>query len=202
VHQMKFLPRAGMGEGRDVLAVSTEDGRVLFYDVKTSGEEADEKALPKLPCVAQLGGSEAGITSRTKDFELLELPPSLSSPDPRLLIITANSDGGVRLWTLSPHDLAGSEQPAAEANGDIAGSAKVPKQVGRLLDTLETGNRITCLGAFVMDGAAKLLNGATNGTVVEGEADVEAAEEDASVSEEEGEGEGEGEEEEYAGLGD
>jgi protein MAK11 len=54
------------------------------------------------------------------------------------LFVTGNSDGVVRVW---------------KASGKEISSAKKDKettQIGKLLTTAETGNRITCLAAFVM----------------------------------------------------
>lgn len=135
VHQMGFLSLPDTEQS--ILALSTEDGRILFYDVSSSDEEADAGKLPLCPCVAQLGGTPAGISGRVKDFEIVALQGSKS-----LVIITGSSDGAVRLWTVS------GEQFAAQA------SKEGPKQIGKLIATQETGNRITCLGAFVMDGKA------------------------------------------------
>lgn len=135
IHQMRFLPLPDLEQS--ILAVSTEDGRVLFYDVSSDGKEADADKLPQCPCVAQLGGAAAGISGRVKDFEVMALKGKKN-----LLIVTGSSDGAVRLWTVS------GEQSLGKA------SKEGPKQVGKLVATQETGNRITCLGAFVMDGKA------------------------------------------------
>ena len=122
-----------------MLAVSTEDGRVLFFDVeKAASEPAPEsaKSLPVCECIAQLGGPSAGISGRTKDFEIVQLANSSD-----FIVVTASSDGAVRLWKLGAGDIAATE-----------GSTE-PTQVGSLVGGLETGNRITCLGAFAMDGS-------------------------------------------------
>ncbi|CZT18018.1 related to MAK11 protein (maintenance of killer toxin-encoding satellite M1 dsRNA) [Ramularia collo-cygni] len=135
VHQMRFLPLPDLEQS--ILAISTEDGRILFYDVSTVKEEIDAAKLPLCPCVAQLGGAAMGISGRVKDFEIVALKGKAN-----ILIVTGSSDGAVRLWTVSGEQLAG------EVSEDG------PKQVGKLVATQETGNRITCLGAFVMDGKA------------------------------------------------
>jgi protein MAK11 len=136
LHQMHFVPSS---EGKNVLAVSTEDGRVLFFDVaKAASEPAPEsaKGLPVCECIAQLGGAAAGISGRTKDFEIVQLANSSD-----FVVVTASSDGAVRLWKLGAGDIAATESSAE------------PTQVGSLVGGLETGNRITCLGAFAMDGS-------------------------------------------------
>ena len=46
------------------------------------------------------------------------------------------------------------EEDVSNANG----AAKDSKQIGTLFGTVETGNRITCLGAFLLDGKSDLNN--------------------------------------------
>ncbi|CAK4014223.1 related to MAK11 (maintenance of killer toxin-encoding satellite M1 dsRNA) [Lecanosticta acicola] len=122
IHQMRFVP---LGEEKSVLAMSTEDGRIIFFHA-----EADEEGLTQYPIIAQLGGRAAGIEGRVKDFEILEVSGVLA-------FVTASSDGAVRIWSVSQTELS---------------SASEGQQCGRLVATHETGNRITCLGAFVLDG--------------------------------------------------
>jgi protein MAK11 len=123
-----------------VLAVSTEDGRILFFSTRPSdliitptveGKEA-EAALPAAKLIAQLGGKDAGLQGRIKDFKIL--PTTTGSKES--IVVTASSDGAVRLFRISPSE-------------DLGAGGKV-KQIGSLLGTYETGNRITCLEAFVM----------------------------------------------------
>lgn len=136
LHQMHFVPSS---EGKNVLAVSTEDGRVLFFDVaKAASEPAPEsaKALPVCECIAQLGGAAAGVSGRTKDFEIVQVPNSSD-----FIFVTASSDGAVRFWKLEAGEIAATE-----------GSTQ-PNQIGSLVGGLETNNRVTCLGAFAMDGS-------------------------------------------------
>lgn len=135
LHKMQFVP---LSEEKNVLAVSSEDGRVLFFDVsKAAAEPAPEnsKALPVCECIAQLGGKAANVSGRIKDFDIVQIPNSSD-----LIFVTASSDGAVRLWKLASGDIAPTE------------GSSVPAQVGSLVGSLETGNRITCLGAFAMDG--------------------------------------------------
>lgn len=163
VQQMRFLP-AVVGGGR-MLAVSTEDGRVLFFDLSSLSEDVDTAALPQCPLVAQLGGRAAGIPGRIKDFEVLQAPAPPSGEEAPLLIVTASSDGAVRIWSLMQSQLRKSKDS--------------PAQVGHLVGTLETANRITCLGAFVLDGkAVDEMNGASEVGAAEDEEGSESEDED------------------------
>jgi protein MAK11 len=146
IHQLDYI-QVEEDEDIQVLAVSTEDGRILFYStrhgdlVTAPTAEGKEAPLPSAKLIAQLGGKDAGLSGRIKDFTVLNAGEG-SSED--IFILTAGSDGSVRIWKLTPlADLM-------PHNGKV-------KQVGNLLGTYETGNRITCLKAFVMlpsvDGA-------------------------------------------------
>lgn len=175
-HQMRFVESVeGAGES-GVLAVSTEDGRILFF--ATEGPDAGEGNLPQCPCVAQLGGTEAGSSGRVKDFEVLELPNSKGGAK-TLLVVTGSSDGAVRLWMLQPSNLA---NEGAEDGAEEAGGAAALKQVGSLVGTQETGDRITCLGAFLLDGNA--ASNAKDDAAVEVGAAEEEGEEESSEGDE------------------
>lgn len=116
-----------------VLAVSTEDGRVLFFSTKVDDLENKDQKLPQAKLLAQLGGKAAGISGRVKDFKVVQAE---DAPDV-WYIASASSDGKLRVWELTRDDLKpkkGGEAP----------------QAGRLLGTYETQNRITCMEAFVM----------------------------------------------------
>lgn len=144
VHQMCFFSVPYGESERDVLAVSTEDGRIILYDTEiknqttgTNGSHQDgETDILEARVIGQVGGKVAGLPGRIKDFEVLMLHGSQSDTSNAAVIVTASSDGAVRLWHLSLEVLTG-------VNGE-------GKQVGRLLGSYETGNRITCLKAFVM----------------------------------------------------
>jgi protein MAK11 len=155
VHQMRFLPSTE--DEQSVLALSTEDGRILFYNLSDIGESTDAAKLSLAPCVAQLGGASAGISGRVKDFDILKLAGS----DEGLVFVTASSDGAVRLWNVLRSQL------------QLGEKTEEPTQVGQLIATHETGNRITCLGAFVMDGKK---SGAEEVEIEEGAAEDESAE--------------------------
>ena len=136
IHQMSYFEVTGDGE-KEVLVVSTEDGRIIFYDAdrtETQNEtepNAQAEVMQDAQVVAQMGGKLAGLSGRVKDFEVL----SLNSPEgmASTVVVTASSDGAVRLWQLR-----------------LGGSPQKDVQTGQLIGTYETGNRITCLKAFVM----------------------------------------------------
>ncbi|KAI5358505.1 Putative WD40/YVTN repeat-like-containing domain superfamily [Septoria linicola] len=158
VHQIRLVPTAGP---ESLIALSTEDGRILFYDTNSNGEASEASKLPHLHCIAQLGGEAAGVAGRIKDFEVINLPGA----EPLLLFITAGSDGAVRIWSVQIAELVGQA-------GDET------RQIGRLVATHETGDRVTCIGAFVMDGKAS--DGVADATEGLAETDVAAGAEDDS----------------------
>jgi protein MAK11 len=131
-----------------VLAVSTEDGRVLFFATDKGSLQGppEGKTLPTAKLVAQLGGKEAGVSGRIKDFRVL----TVQGEDGKraFFVVTAGSDGQIRLWLLAASDLV-----VAKGSNNSA----TPQQVGKLLGTYGTQNRITCVEAFIMirrpDGA-------------------------------------------------
>jgi protein MAK11 len=142
VHQMHYVP----GTNTRVLSISTEDGRLLFYNTDPelqTDEMAEEKPskpqkIPDANLIAQLGGAAGGLTTRIKDFEILNIQQNDNQPT-KTIVITAGSDGTVRLWFLHLEELQSQSEE---------GSAVL--QVGQLLAKYETANRITCLKAFVM----------------------------------------------------
>ena len=146
----------------DVLAVSTEDGRVLFYSTtrfsQVESTESDSKpGIPICTSIGQLGGPAENVTTRIKDFEILRMPESQS-----LVAVTGSSDGAIRLWILHDAEIAdGSvvqtrsmddaiQNPEKAAGVPPMSDGAMITQVGSLLGTYEAGNRITCLKAFVM----------------------------------------------------
>ena len=139
IHQISYV-QVAEEEDIQVLAVSTEDGRILFYStistnlVAAKAVEGKDAPLPSAKLIAQLGGKDAGLTGRIKDFAVLSIGEGSSK---ELLIVAAGSDGAVRVWKLS-------------ASKDLIPHNGTAKQVGQLLGTYETGNRVTCLKAFVM----------------------------------------------------
>lgn len=150
LHDISYVStdRSKEGEG-ELLAVSTEDGRVIFYSTRTihkSKTEDTDQQIPDAEVRAQLGGKPCGLSGRVKDFEILEL----NGPEPfknTFVVVTGGSDGAVRLWLLGKEELnaENSTKPKQDKKEDSS-----VRQVGSLLGTYETGNRITCLKAFVM----------------------------------------------------
>ncbi|KAJ5787165.1 hypothetical protein N7457_002155 [Penicillium paradoxum] len=142
LHQMKYvsLPLKG-DEKEDFLAVSTEDGRVIFYSTKEMKDAEDdaECSIPHATPVAQVGGKQAGFPGRIKDFEILTLEGQAKEFHNDFLVVTGNSDGVVRVWKVAGKDLAAAKKEQKDTS-----------QIGKLLTTYETGNRITCLASFVM----------------------------------------------------
>ena len=156
----------------DILALSTEDGRIIFYSTTNISnpkfeDKGAEVSIPNCHPLCQLGGETAGLSGRIKDFEVLDIPSPVGSSS-MSLIVAACSDGSIRLWTIAQEELGSrprsthtppnektNKQSAAKANGSATTteSPTVTREVGRLIGTYETGNRITCLKAFVMSGA-------------------------------------------------
>ncbi|KAJ5673809.1 hypothetical protein N7462_009248 [Penicillium macrosclerotiorum] len=152
VHQMKYvsLPSDGEEQKDDLLAISTEDGRVIFYSTTAlqDPEEGDESTIPHATQVAQVGGKQAGFPGRIKDFEVLSLEEQGNEFRNDFVLLTANSDGVVRFWKVNGQDLALEKQDKAKKGSKE--SKDSTRQTGNLLTTYETGNRITCLAAFIM----------------------------------------------------
>lgn len=141
IHELCYV--ATDEEDGALLAVSTEDGRIMFFSTKsedlteTQKPAGDKKKTPKLSVakfVAQLGGKEAGVSGRIKDFTVLRQ----TSDSEELFFACGSSDGKVRVFKTSTGEL------------NKARKATETTQVGKLLGSYETQNRITCLEAFVM----------------------------------------------------
>lgn len=142
LHQMRIVPA---GDDHSILAISTEDGRIIFYDLKTTVEsEKEDEEVPQCAALGQLGGNQAGFSGRIKDFEVLQ--HKAGAP---LIFVTGSSDGAVRLWRCSVAEILG------DAPEQVEGAVR---QVGTSIGTHETGHRITCLVAFVMDGPAEVAD--------------------------------------------
>lgn len=144
VHQARYLwggpegaSEGGSGARPALLAVSTEDGRVVLVSTRddhlTRREGAREGEAPGVArTVASVGGREGGVAGRIKDFALVE-----DGSGRTLYVVGGGSDGVVRVWSLGVDELG----RACEA-GDVLG--------GSLVGTYATGNRITCLEAYRM----------------------------------------------------
>ncbi|KAG9240108.1 WD40-repeat-containing domain protein [Calycina marina] len=138
IHQLSYVV-VGQSDEVQILAVSTDDGRTLFYSTRPSDlvtvpeVEGKDTPLPSARLVAQLGGKAVGLSGRIKDFTVLHVEWGESK---HLILVAGGSDGAIRIWKISPADLA-------PHTGDV-------KQIGSMLGVCETNNRITCLKAFVM----------------------------------------------------
>ena len=170
MHQLHYIAREQPNdESNDVLAVSTEDGRILLYSIATSNISPSEvsqeiSVIPTCEPLGQLGGVSSGLTRRIKDFEVLRLPKVKSAPS-RIVIVAGSSDGSIRVWSIMEKDLNFDNAPSngvraadpitsMKANGALDGTngpgESHVRHIGQLLGTYQTGNRITCLKAFVM----------------------------------------------------
>lgn len=170
IHQIRYVfPEIRDGQISDILAVSTEDGRLIFYSTRaTNAEQSHDLELkPSIPtCTAlgQLGGKAVGVTMRIKDFEFLTSSEN-GDGKPSSFIVTGSSDGSIRIWGLDRAELEerapltnGSSEADSAMGPETNGKDKAVKgsdedlthQVGKLLGTHESGNRITCLKAFIM----------------------------------------------------
>jgi protein MAK11 len=134
-------------EGKhELLAVSTENGQVLFYDTKNGLSAESTSPIPMARLRYRLGGKDHGQTTRIKEFEFLHSKSSGTKMQP-FILVTCSSDGAVKLWHLTEDELKASEKETSE---EATPSESSPRQVGKLLGSYETGERITCLKAFVM----------------------------------------------------
>ena len=169
MHQLKFLYSNDHDSGQpDYVVISTEDGRLLFFlfpDEKSSGQDGAQShgGFP-IPCarlVGQFGGATLGMRNRIKDFEVVHIKHRTDASVSRL-IVTAGSDGVIRVWELDESKLLGS------TDGDETGSPPSDKetqapQVGKLIGMYETLNRITCMAAFTLLGSSG-MKGDAEGT--------------------------------------
>jgi protein MAK11 len=149
LHQMHYISLP-QGENKDaaLLAVSTEDGRILFYTTEAATPAASngagdknkvDKAVPDATLVATVGGKEGGIPNRIKDFDVLFLPP-VPAERQTAVIIAASSDGTIRVLKVLVSDLLNT----------MGKKTSVAPRLGSVIGSYETNNRITCLKAFVM----------------------------------------------------
>ena len=170
IHQVHYaeFPRA-QAAAIELLALSTEDGRILFYST-TKAVEGDEddgqtsstkSQVPTLQAVGQLGGSSQDQAGRIKDFEILHLPHAQASSGTSI-VVSGSSDGWIRIWKLSKEMLCTPEaktyHPKNERSSESNGIGRVGEEehpmssipvVGELVGSYGTGSRITCLKAFV-----------------------------------------------------
>lgn len=143
IHQYHTVVSSKAESVEEVLALSTEDGRILFYSL-TAHQKDDQGRLPELKCIAQIGGRAEGVQTRLKDFQVLNLQPRKDT----LLVVAAGSDGTVWLWSID----------RAELRIDSADSG-TSLSIGHLLGKHKTESRITCLDAFIMESRAEQQQG-------------------------------------------
>lgn len=115
--------------------------------------------MPKCDLIGHLGEEDAGMRTRIKDFELLELATDREKgSETNLLVATASSDGIVKLWFVQSNELQHQEKGesvhVAAVEGENSDNTRQEstrgRHVGRLLGQYDTGSRVTCLAAFVM----------------------------------------------------
>lgn len=116
---------------KELLTVSTDDGRVLFYSTKETSSSADSSTIPDAHLVGQIGGKASGLPGRIKGFEILDMS-KFDKWKGTYLLVTSGSDGVIRIWSLKFNKVTSEGLSST------------------LLDSYETGNRITCMIAFVM----------------------------------------------------
>lgn len=129
IHQIAYL---NVGMDREFIAMSTDDGKVLFFDA-TSATSTGEQ-IPVLSPFAYAGGQKHSITARIKDFQILDLGAQGFQYQ---LLVVGCSNGDVKTIVVSNQELL---NPGDEDG--LVGSASS--------DVYATNNRITCLVAFVM----------------------------------------------------
>ena len=135
IHEVKYVKKSRESE-EQVLVISTEDGRLLFFSTEKEDliaptvVEGKEPGMHSAKLLAQLGGKEAGFDNRIKDFSILE-PEGTTD----VLVVTGQSNGVVRLFKLDMEEVV---------------TAESKKQVGAQIGLTETNNRVTCLQSFVM----------------------------------------------------
>ena len=153
VHQMRYvkLPmRGGNGEIElsEVLALATEDGRILFYSTSEL-TPSEDKEIQEITPIAQLGGLSVGMVMRIKDFKILHTKEGIEG----YFIATACSDGTLRVWLADPRSSStGSSlaQTNGDANGKAADDVKEIPHYGTVLGIYETGRRITSMDGMVV----------------------------------------------------
>ncbi|KAJ4264936.1 Protein mak11 [Fusarium torreyae] len=133
VHQFFYVTLDKEGDAT-LLAVATEDGRILFFSTKdedlSKPTDSEDKKLPTAKLMGQIGGKASGVAGRIKDFVVV---PSAADGS-TLYVAGGSSDGRIRVWRVGVSELQGKTEDAK----------------GELLGTYETQNRITCMTAFMM----------------------------------------------------
>ena len=156
-----------------VLAISAEDGRVLFYGCLPTNSHVEDDQSSSLPIYqpfAQLGGIAADVQGRIKDFECLSIFTD-GGIISHYILVTCGSDGVICIWHIAKDKLIDTRS-ANGSNGAAINQDKSSQtvdsdenqlttenpnpavhQIGKLLGSYKTSERITCLKAFVMEDA-------------------------------------------------
>ena len=154
IHQVRYVREHMVGrrqsdaESVDLLAFSTEDGRIYFADPSDIVDELDHgvdpppqseskepKTIAECRILASIGGTEDGVRSRIKDFVVLADG----------ITVAGCSDGRVCVW----HVVLAKKQPSS---GD-----GLPADT-RLLGHYDTELRITCLAGFSMSDQSAAID--------------------------------------------
>ena len=181
-------------ESAELLAISTEDGRIVFYSTKAqSTDNSDSKVLDKFAAAEAMfymGGKECGVKSRIKDFHIIS--PTSGFESGTKIIVTAGSDGAVMIWKITGEEMqtrkATSKGEASDtgSNGATGEETSNPDQdiprVGTLLAKYDTGNRITCIKSFELHGSSD--EGDDNSDLDDGGASEQGSNEDHDEEEE------------------
>lgn len=156
VHQIQYIKVQEGEDAPDFLAVSTEDGRIVFYSTQELVDQTESKdstaSIPVCRPLGQLGGKASGVSGRIKDFESIAIPSTFSKKS-SFIVVAGSSDGAIRLWKVGSNHF--DQRPGDSNNPSTKSPEDSPPdthQIGALLGTYETGNRITCLKAFLMSG--------------------------------------------------
>ena len=180
IHQLQYLD----GVDSQTLAISTEDGRILFYatnDIQVQPETdstttpqtslssnttpTTSSTIPFCRLLAELDSLKSTDSStRIKDFCILSLPTDSALSTVRL-VVTGSSDGSIRLLAFDVRDLK------ASLKSDAA-------RIGWMLGAVETPERITCLKGFVLESGGGELGDFVEEDDEDSEDDEEEEEED------------------------
>ncbi|KAI1950892.1 Protein mak11 [Ophidiomyces ophidiicola] len=149
IHQIRYVLVGNLGYGapNEVLAISTEDGRVIFYSTDTPivDQTSSKSSVPPAQLWRELGSKSNDQPSRIKDFEFLTVDGHSQA-----FVVTAGSDGVVKVWAMEQNSVTSQKGSKKKQQKAQLVDNSAPRNIGRLLGAYETGNRITCLKAFVM----------------------------------------------------
>lgn len=105
-----------------------------------------------------------------------------------LTIVTGSSDGAIRLWRIDKADFSKARlplksNPTSNSSNTVwnDASADSRNQFGQLIGTYETGNRITCLKAFIMSNPVAADEAQPNSELKDDDLDVVDSESSASL---------------------